>query len=71
MTKLLRDDNAEVRDMAISTLGRLDKIAVTDANALIPILLEALVKAGTWGLCTATGIVLIIIGLYLIGIHLL
>ena len=41
--RLLRDDNAEVRAMAVTTLGRLGTLSVTEANELVPILMQSLV----------------------------
>jgi hypothetical protein len=43
IAKLLRDDNADVRDMAVTTLGRLGILSVAEANAVVPILMESLV----------------------------
>jgi hypothetical protein len=43
IAKLLRDDNADVRDMAATTLGRLGTLSVAEANAVVPIMMESLV----------------------------
>ncbi len=43
IARLLRDGNAEVRDMALTTLRQFGNLSVTEANAVVPILMDALV----------------------------